>query len=159
MQTPCTASTGTHGVVDSFSSWMITNQTQRWHSSDNGRTRCTLQLQRKATVVNHAHIEAGVGGGSVQRSAAISLSASQVDRGTGLVSDEACHVKKHAPWNGCNKLRPATDPQPCIPTASPAPPFTFRTRKSPFFLRRASRRASRTPAADARPGRGRAVAP
>jgi len=71
--------------------------------------------------------------------------------GTAVVSDEAWHVKKHAPWNGCNKLRPATLP----PHSQPRSSFHLpRTRKSPF-LRRARHRASRTPAADARPGRGR----
>ena len=71
--------------------------------------------------------------------------------GTAVVSDEAWHVKKHAPWNGCNKLRPATLP----PHSQPRSAFHLpRTRKSPF-LRRARHRASRTPAADARPGRGR----
>ena len=71
--------------------------------------------------------------------------------GTAVVSDEAWHVKKHAPWNGCNKLRPATLP----PHSQPRSSFHLpRTRKS-LFLRRARHRASRTPAADARPGRGR----
>ena len=43
--------------------------------------------------------------------------------GTAVVSDEAWHVKKHSPWNGCNKVatRNPASPQPAPLLLSPSP--------------------------------------